>query len=94
MNMDSPNNIVSIGSDNVSASQWRRNKLAGHVETDRGDATVRSEYEHIIQKALNAEPDGAQVMETERVRVELQDGLLDTPAAVKTAAVNILLFGI
>ncbi len=94
MNMDLPNNIVSIGSDNVSASQWRRNKLAGHVETEKGDATVRSEYEHIIQKALNAEPEGAQAAETERVRAELKDGLLDTPAAVRTAAVNILLFGI
>ena len=94
MNMESSNNIVSIGSDNVSASQWRRNKLAGHVETEKGDATVRSEYEHIIQKALNAEPEDTRAAETERVRSELRDGSLDTPVAVRTAAVNILLFGI
>ena len=92
MNMDSTNNIAAGASDNT--LQWRHVELTRNAHTHRDDATVCAEYEHIIQKAMNSEPEGLETMEAERMRTQLQSGLLDGPEAARIAARNILLFGI
>ena len=89
MNMDSPNNISVNAADNL--SQWRKVELARNAHLNRGDTTLRAEYENVIRKALNAEPDDTKV---ERAKIELRTGQLDSPEALEEAARNIMLFGI
>lgn len=92
MDMDSSNNIVPAGSDNI--LRWRYNENPRHVRTNRGDEAVRAEYEQIVQKALNAEPEGADAGVIEQARAELRSGQLDSPEAIMEAAGNIIRFGI
>ena len=89
MNMDSPNNISVNAADNF--SQWRKVELARNAHLNQDDTTLRAEYENVIRKALNAEPDDTKV---ERAKIELRTGQLDSPAALEEAARNIMLFGI
>jgi hypothetical protein len=92
MNMNSPNNVSANAADNM---LWRRHtENVRHTQAGGVDAPLRAEYREVIEKALNAEPEGLQVMEAEQIRTELQGGQLDTPAAVRVAARNIMLFGI
>ena len=92
MDMDSSNNIIPAGSDNI--FQWRHNENVRHAHVNRGDATIRAEYEQIIQKALNAESEAADASAVEQARAELRSGQLDSPEAITEAARNIIRFGI
>ena len=92
MNMDSPNNISANAADNM--PRWRQAELTRNAHLNRGDSTLRAEYEHIVQKALNAEPDDTKAVEVEQAKIELRTGQLDSPEAFEAAARNIMLFGI
>jgi hypothetical protein len=93
MNMDSPNNISANAADNM-AGRWRQVKVTQHSQANRGDATLRAEYEQVIRRALEAEPDDTKAVEVERAKIELRTGQLESPEAIEAAARNIMLFGI
>ena len=93
MNMDSPNNISVNAADGM-AGRWRQAKVTQQAHTNRGDATLRAEYEQVIRKALEVEPDDTKAVEVERAKIEMRTGQLESPEALEEAARNIMLFGI
>lgn len=93
MNMDSPNNISVNAADGMSG-RWRQVKVAQQAHTNRGDATLRAEYEQVMRNALAIEPDDTKAVEVERAKIEMRTGQLESPEALEGAARNIMLFGI
>ena len=70
----------------------KKTDTTGSEPTDTSDATVRSEYASIINKALETEEIDLQaVLEAQEA---LDAGLIDTPENVRDAADNILRDGI
>ena len=65
---------------------------AGTEPVDTSDATVRSEYASIINKALETEELDLQAVQ--KAQEALDAGLIDTPENAKDAADNILRHGI
>jgi hypothetical protein len=64
----------------------------GPEPTDTSDATVRSEYASIINKALETEE--LDLLAVQKAKEALDAGLIDTPENVRDAADNILRYGI
>ena len=90
-NIDMINNITP----NIAGSGLEPSKKAdpaGPEPTDTSDATVRSEYASIINKALETEELDLQAVR--EAQEALDAGLIDTPENVREAADNILRYGI
>ncbi len=92
--MDNINMINNI-TPNTPGSGLEPSKKTDPVEpepTDTSDATVRSEYASIINKALETEELDLQAVQ--KAQEALDAGLIDTPENAKDAADNILRYGI
>lgn len=89
--IDSNNNMIQNTAE-AGLNQWRNNQTAAKVEPCEADVRLRSEYRHVLRRAV--ESDFTALESLEQVRTELESGVLDEPAAIRTAARNITLFGI
>ncbi len=72
----------------AAASSGQSPNEAGQVQS----AGFKSEFDEILSKAKNAEANSPEKLE--QIRQELASGELDNPQAVRSAAVNMLKFGI
>ena len=91
MSIDITNNIVfDAGSSGI--DPYIKPEIEKTPQPDAADSTLRTEYEPFIKKAMQLNDTDSQAVE--EAAKALENGLLDTPEAIKDAAENILKSGI
>jgi hypothetical protein len=91
MSIDITNNIIfNAGSSDIDPS--KKPDIEKNPQKDAVHSTLCTEYEPFIKRAVQSDNTDSQAVE--EVAKALENGLLDTPEAIKSAAENILKSGI